>query len=370
MTTRALLELSDWMTTRGVTHVVMEATGSYWKAVWHALEGSFELILANAAEVKNMPGRKSDINDAEWVSDLLAHGLIRSSFVPPAPIQDLRELTRTRKQLVREVVQHTQRIQKTLDTANLKVSGVVSDILGATGRAIVKALIGGETDPERLADLAKGTLRHKRSRLVEALHGRVRPHHRNLLKVHLDLVESLEQAIAELDRRIGEAIEPFRDVVKRLKTIPGVSDLAAQTIVAEVGTDMSRFPTAQHLVSWARLCPRLDRSAGKDKSTRTLKGMNWLKTLLVQVAWVAIRSENSYARAQFLRLRTRRGPKKAIIAVAASILTAIYYMLRNGTDYHDLTGGHFDRLDREKQTQRLVRGLRRLGYDVRLERAA
>lgn len=369
-TTSQLLELSGWLGSYGVTHVVMEATGSYWKAVWHVLEGSFELLLANAAHVRNVPGRKSDVNDAVWLSDLLAHGLIRGSFVPPEPIQELRDLTRTRKQLVREIVQHTQRIQKVLDTANLKVTGVVSDILGVSGRAMLRALIAGESNPERLADLARGQLRAKRSRLIEAFHGRVTPHQRRLLKLHLTLIERLEEAVSELDAQLEVALEPFRGAVERMKAMPGIADVVAQGILSEIGVDMSRFPSHRHLLSWACLCPRLDRSAGRIHSTRTRKGALWLKTMIVQAAWAAVRRKDSYARAQFLRIRARRGPKKAIIAVAASMLTAIYYMLRDGTEYRDLGPRHFNQIDRAKVAKGLVGRLQRLGYRVDLQEAA
>jgi len=368
--TGELLKLSDWLMQQGVTHVVMEATGSYWKAVWHILEGSFTLLLANAAHVRNVPGRKSDVNDATWLADLLAHGLIRGSFVPPVPIQDLRDLTRTRKQLVREITQHTQRIQKTLDTANLKLVGVVSDILGVSGRAILKALIAGESDPQRLAELAQGSLKHKRTELVKALEGRIRPHHRELLRLHLGLIGSLEQAVTQLDKQIEEALAPFRGAVERVKTVPGIADLTAQTVLAEIGVDMGRFATHHHLLSWATLCPGLDKSAGKHNSTRTRKGGTWLKTALVQAAWSAIKVKDSYLRAQFFRIKARRGPKKAILAVAASMLTAIYYILRDGSTYKDLTGEHFATLDRDKQAHRLVQRLSQLGFRVELHGVA
>lgn len=369
-TTSELLKLSDWLSSQGVTHVSMEATGSYWKAVWHVLEGSFELMLANAAHVKNVPGRKSDVTDAEWQSDLLAHGLIRGSFVPPEPIQELREMTRTRKQFVREIVRHTQRIQRILDTANLKVTGLISDILGASGRAMLRALIAGETNPERLADLARGQLKAKRARLIEAFHGRVTPHHRRLLRLHLTLIEQIEAAVSELDEQLEAAIEPFREAVKRLKAVPGVSDVSAQGILSEIGLDMSRFPSHRHLLSWGCMCPRLDRSAGRIHSTRTRKGALWLKTMVVQVAWAAVRCKDSYYRAQYYRIRARRGSKKAILAVAASILTTIYYMLRDGTEYRELGSRYFTQVDRAKVAQRLVGRLTRLGYQVQLKEAA
>ncbi len=271
----------------------MEATGTYWKGVWHILEEDFTLILGNAGHMRNVPGRKSDVSDAAWISDLLAHGLIRGSFVPPTPIQEVRDLTRTRKQLVREIAQHTQRIQKTLDLANLKITGVVSNVLGVSGRAILRALIAGETDPDRLADLARGTLKNKRAALREALTGRITAHHRHLLQLHLELVERLEAAVADIDAHLGAALAPFHDAVARLDAIPGIDTVVAQAILGEIGLDMSRFPTHQHLVSWACLCPRLDESAGKRKSTRTRKGGTWLKTVLVQAAWAAVRTNDT-----------------------------------------------------------------------------
>jgi transposase len=369
-TTASLLALARWLREQAVTHVAMEATGSYWRAVWYLLEADFTLVLGNAGHIANVPGRKRDVSDAEWIADLLAHGLIRGSFVPPAPIQEVRDLTRTRKQLVREIVQHTQRIQRTLDVANLKVTGVLSDILGVSGRAILAALIKGETDPQRLADLARGKLKHKRPALVEALTGRPTPHHRRMLQLHLDVIESLEAAVAEVDTHLGEALAPFRDAVARIDAVPGINIVTAQAILGEIGPDMSRFPTHQHLLSWACACPRLDESAGKRKSTRTRKGAAWLKTVMVQAAWAAVSRKNTYYRAQFFRLRARRGPKKAIVAVAASMLTAIYYILRDGVAYHELGGQYFEHLDRSKVTQRLVKRLRDLGYAVQLDPVA
>jgi transposase len=334
------------------------------------LEADFTLVLGNAGHIRNVPGRKSDVSDADWMADLLAHGLIRGSFVPPAPIQEVRDLTRTRKQLVREIAQHTQRIQKTLDIANLKITGVVSNVLGVSGRAILRALIAGQTDPVQLADLARGTLKNKRAALVEALTGRVTAHHRRLLKLHLELIERLEAAVEEVNAQLGEALAPFRDAVARVDGVPGIDTIVAQAILGEIGLDMARFPTHQHLISWACLCRRLDESAGKRKSTRTRKGACWLKTVLIQAAWAAVRTKNTYYRAQFFRLRARRGPKKAIVAVAASMLTAIYYIVRNGVEYRELGGQYFERLDRTTVTHRLVKRLRDLGYDVQLTEVA
>ena len=365
-TTSALLELNEWLSAHQVTHVAMEATGVYWKPVWHLLEGDFELVLANAQHIRNVPGRKTDVNDATWIADLLAHGLIRSSFVPPAPIQELRDLTRTRKQLVREISQHSSRIQKVLEDANLKLGSVLSNVLGKSGRAILRALIAGESDPEKLADLAQGTARKKRPELIEALHGRIRDHHRGLLKVHLDLVTALEQALANIDATVGKTLAPIHQSARLLTTLPGVSDITAQVMVAEIGVDMSRFPTAAHLISWAGLCPRNDESAGKRRSTRVRKGAPWLKVALVTAAWAAVRVKDSYLQAQFHRLRSRRGAKKAILAVAASMLTAAYHMLKNRVEYKDLGAEHFTRRDRSKMIQRLVRRINDLGCQVQL----
>ena len=365
-TTRAVLELNEWLGSHGVTHVAMEATGVYWKPVWHLLEEHFELVLANAQHIRNVPGRKTDVNDATWIADLLAHGLIRSSFVPPAPIQELRDLTRTRKQLVREICQHSLRIQKTLEDANVKLGSVLSNVLGSSGRAILQALIAGHTDPEQLADLAQGTARKKRTELVAALHGRIKPHHRRLLKVHLELIAALEQALHEIDADVGKTLAPIHSSARLLTSLPGVSDLTAQVMVAEIGVNMVRFPSAAHLISWAGLCPRNDESAGKRRSTRVRKGAPWLKTALVTAAWAAVRVKDSYLQAQFHRLRSRRGAKKAILAVAASMLTAAYHMLKNGLEYHDLGADHFTRRDRSKAIQRLVRRLNDLGCNVQL----
>ena len=370
-TTAGLLALASWLTEAGCTHVAMEATGVYWKPVWHILEdeSSLTLVLANAQHIRNVPGRKSDRKDAAWIADLLAHGLIRGSFVPPAPIQELRDLTRTRKQLIHEIGRHTQRLQKTLEDANVKLTRVVTDILGASGREVLAALIAGETDPERLADCTTGRLKASRADIVAAVHGRVTAHHRFLLKLHLSQVDALTAAVQQVEHQADEVLRPFREAADRLQTIPGVSETVARVLVAEIGVDMAQFPTAGHLVSWAGLCPRLDESAGKRRSTRVRHATPWLKTTLVQAAWAATRTNGSYLQAQFRRLKGRRGPKKAIVAVAASMLTAVYFMLRDEKDYHDLGGRFLSDRDKRQVTQRLLRRLQNLGVVVEVKAA-
>lgn len=369
-TTSGLLALADWLGARGCTHVAMESTGVYWKPVWHVLAESFELVLANAGHVRNVPGRKSDVNDAMWLADLLAHGLLRGSFVPPPAVQELRDLTRTRKQLARELGQHVQRIEKVLEDANLKLTGVLTDIVGASGRRMLEALIAGETDVDALAALASPRVKATRAELREALRGHVTAHHRFLLREHLSMVDHLRDRIGVFETRIGAVLEPFRDAAARLVSIPGVSDVAAHVIVAEIGIDMSRFPTVRHLISWAGLCPRMDESAGKRRSTRVRKGAPWLKTVLVQCAWAATRAKGTYLQAQFRRLKARRGAMKATIAVAASILTAAYHMLRDGVSYRELGAGYFDGRDKGALARRLVRRIKDLGYEVQINASA
>src|SRR3954469_24083107 len=309
-TTPGLLALSGWLAQCGCTHVAMEATGVYWKPVWHILsDGDVTLILANAAHVKNVPGRKTDVADAAWLADLLAHGLVRASFVPEAPTQAMRALLRTRKQLVREQASHVQRIQKTLEDANLKLGSVLTQVMGKSGRAIIGALTAGECDPDALLRLVQRGVKAPPERLRAALTGRVTERHRFLLRLHLRQIDALEVAIAEIDQEVDRDLDPFRQAVRLLRTIPGLSDLTAQVIVSEIGIDMNRFPTAGHLISWAGLCPRNDESAGKRRSTRLRKGAPWLKTTLVQCAWAGKRKKGSDLQAQFQRLRHRRGPK-------------------------------------------------------------
>lgn len=366
-TTTGLLAMSDWLAAEGCSHVAMEATGVYWKPVWHILsDGEFGLVLANAAHIKNLPGRKTDVNDATWIADLLAHGLIRGSFVPEPVFQELRALTRTRKQLVREQGSHTQRLQKTLEDANIKLDSVISDILGVSGRAMVEALIAGETNPVRLAELAHPRLRTPADQLREALRGRVTEHHRFMLRLHLRQIDALTELINEIDREVDLRIAPFRSTARQLMTVPGIREVAAPCVLAEIGSDMSHFPSAGHLLSWAGLCPRNDESAGKRRSSKLRKGAPWLKATLIQCAWAASRTQGSYYQAQFRRLRSRHGPKKAICAVAASMLTAIYHMLKDGTEHQDLGAAHFDRRNKQAKANRLVKHLTNLGYAVQL----
>jgi transposase len=367
-TTGELLRLLDWLVERGVTHVVMEATGVYWKPVWHVLADHVELVLANAQHVKAVPGRKSDVNDATWLAELLAHGLVRGSFVAPQAQQELRDLTRTRKQLTREVSRHTQRIQKVLEDANIKLSSVVSDVLGEGSIRILRAIIAGETDAAKLTEL-RGKIRAPAEELHAALRGRITEHHRFMLRLHLDQIDTVDKGIAEIERRIEQLLAPFREQVERLTTIPGVSRTIAHVIVAEIGLDMSRFPTHRHLLSWAGLCPRQDESAGKARSTRIRHGNPWLKTDLCQAALAGSRKKGTYLEAQFHRIRSRRGVQKAIVAVAASILTAAYHMLLHGVAYRDLTPAHFDRRDSSKALRRLTRRIEALGYKVEIKAA-
>jgi transposase len=367
-TTADLLRLSEWLAANECTHVAMEATGVYWKPVWRILDdGEFTLVLANAAHVKNVPGRKTDINDAMWLAELLAHGLIRASFVPDAQTQEMRNLLRTRKQLVREQSSHVLRVQKTLEDANIKLDSVLTDLMGKSGRAIIEALIAGETNPVKLAGLADRRVKASFEEFREALRGRVTKHHRFLLRLHLNQIDALDAAMATLDTQVEANLGPFRTAVELIGSIPGIKNLGAHVIVSEIGIDMSRFPSAAHLISWACICPRNDESAGKRRSNRVRKGGTWLKTTLVQCAWAAVKKKDSYLQAQFYRIKARRGPKKAIMAVVASILTTIYHMLKDGTMYKDLGRNHFDRRSSDQQKNRLVKRLLDLGYAVEIK---
>lgn len=369
--TSALYELGAWLQSEKVSLVGMEATGVYWRPVWHILEASgLDLILVNAAHVKAVPGRKSDVNDATWLASLVAHGLVRASFVPPTQVQELRDLTRARKQTTRERTQHVQRIHKVLEDANIKITSAISDVMGKSGRAFLGALIRGETDPEVLARLGNPQLKASREQLVEALRGHITAHHRFMLRFYLEQVDQTDRALSQLDEEVAALLEPFQDLVECLSSVPGVGTTVATAILAEIGMDMSRFASPNHLVSWACLCPRSDESAGKRRSTRIRRGAGWLKPMLVQAAWSAIRVKNSYERTLYHRLKGRRGPQKAIIAVAASLLRAVYGILRDRVPYRSLGADHFDIVDRDRKKRRHIRQLEKLGYTVTLQEAA
>ena len=316
--------------------------------------------------MKNVPGRKTDVNDATWLSELAAHGLIRGSFVPDRPTQELRSLLRTRKQLVRERSSHIQRLQKTLEDGNIKLDSVISDILGVSGRAMIEAMIAGQTDPAILASLADRRIRATSQELREALRGRLTAHHRFLLQLHLEQIDALDRAITRIDEEVKTDLDSFREATQIVRTIPGFDDLSAQSVLAEIGIDMSRYPSDAHLLSWACMCPRNDESAGKRRSTRMRKGSRWLKATLFSCAWAAARIKGSYFQAQFHRIKARRGAKKAIGAVAASLLRTIYHMLKDGTLYQDLGADHFDRRHKTASTRRLVQRLQNLGFAVQL----
>jgi transposase len=370
--TSQLEVLADWLSTEGVTQVVMEATGQYWKPVWYALEDrGFELLLVNARHVKILPGRKTDVADAAWLAELLEHGLLRGSFVPPAAIRELRDLTRYRKRLVQAHSAECQRIQKTLEDAGIKLDSVASNVLGVSGRAMLTALVAGERDPEVLAELARGKLRNKLPALREALHGRFQEHHALLIRLCLDHVEHLEAAITQLDAHCNEVMAPFAEARDCLDTIPGVGKRAAETIIAEIGVDMTRFPTAAHLASWAGLCPGNNLSGGKRRSGRTNHGNAWLRDVLTECAWSAARARDTYLSAQFWRLARRIGKKKAAIAVAHSILVICWHVLTETTHYTDLGADYFTRrATTQRHQDRLVQQLQQLGYQVTLKRVA
>ncbi len=369
-TMKELLRLSEWLAEHGCTIAAMEATGVYWRPVWHVLEDAVELMLVNARDFRNVPGRKTDVNDAVWLADLLAHGLLRASFVPPEAQQDVRYLTRTRRQLSRERGHHVLRIQKVLEDANVKLSSVLTNVMGKTGRRVLEGLVAGETDPTALIKRKDPRVKASESELHEAVRGHVTERHRFEIQLRLDLFDALGKAIDRVDVQLQGALEPFRNAANLLITIPGVGQTVAESIVGEVGIDMTRFPSAGHLRSWACLCPRSDMSAGKHRSTRTRRAGPWLKPVLVQAAWGASRVKGSYLRAQFLRLKARRGAKKAIVAVAASILTISYHLMRTGCAYKDLGGDYFDRIDKDRAARRHVQRLKELGFVVQIEPAA
>jgi transposase len=367
--TSDLLALADWLAEHQVTHVAMEATGVYWRPVWAVLEGQFQQMLVNPQHIKAVPGRKTDAKDCEWIADLLQHGLLKGSFVPPAPIQDLRDLTRYRAELRQSQNRVANRIQKFLEQANLKLASVASNALGVSGRQILEAIIAGEENAEQLAKLARGRLRNKIPELAQALEGRVRDHHRFLLAEYLDEWEVLGQRIARMEAEIDKQIRPFEQAVALWETIPGVEHVTACNLVAEIGVDMNQFQTAQHLASWAALCPGNHESAGKRKSGKTRDGNRWLRRTLCQAAWAVTRKKNCYLSAQFKRLAARRGVKRAVMAVAHTMLIIGYHMLKTGKPYHELGGDYLEQINKDQLQRYFVKRLQRLGLTVTVETA-
>jgi len=365
--TNQVLALREHLISERVTLVVMEATGDYWKPFYYLLEDApFELMLVNARHAKNLPGRKTDVSDAAWLAQLGAHGLVQGSFVPPEPIRQLRDLTRTRTTMVRTRAREIQRLEKLLEDAGIKLSSVASDISGVSGRAMLEALIRGQHDPVALADLAKRRLRSKIPALVEALTGRFTEHHAFLARLHLDLIDQHTEAIAAVTARIEVVIEPFRGARDLMVTIPGISVLVADVIIAETGADMARFPTAGHLASWAGTCPGSNESAGRIKSTKTRPGNPYLKGALGIAAMSAASSKDTYLAAKYRRITSRRGPIKAIVAIEHTMLIAIWNMLTNGVLYQDLGGDYYTKLNPDKTKQRALNQLRQMGYEVTL----
>ncbi len=361
-----LLALSDWLMSHGVTHVAMESTGDYWKPVFNILENNFTVLVVNAQHVSKVPGRKTDQSDAEWLAELMQFGMLKASFIPPLEQRELRELTRYRSTFVRERVNLVNRIQKLLESANIKLGSVATDVMGMSGRAMLEAIIVGQASPEAMAELAKGRLREKREQLVKALEGRVKPHHRFVLSELLCQIDSLDETIARFDEQIEAYCRPFEEAVQLLDTIPGVSRRAAEVIVSEIGTDMSRFETADHLAAWAGVAPGNNESAGKRRSGKTRSGNKPLGTTLNQVAHAAAHTKNTYLSAQYHRLAGRIGKKKAIVAVEHSILVIGYHLIQRKEPYRELGGDYFDKRRPEAAAKRLVKRLEKLGYQVSL----
>ena len=369
-TTVELLVLRDWLDAHGVTHVAMESTGVYWKPVFYVLEEAFTCLLVNAAHIKQVPGRKTDVLDCIWIAQLLEHGLLRGSFVPPAPIRELRDLTRHRKVLIQERQRAANRLHKLLQDAGLKLASVATDILGVSGRAMLGALVEGTTDPAVLADLARGKLRKKLPALRHALAGRFRPHHAFLVGQLLTHVDYLDEAITTMSEEIEARLAPFEAHLTRLDTVHGIARRTAEVIIAEIGVDMTVFPSEHHLASWAGMCPGNNESAGKHKSGKTRKGDRWLRTALVEAAAAAIRTKDSALAARYRRVMRHRGHKKAVVAVAHAMLRAVYHILADGTPYRDPGPDYYDRRHAQRVTRRAIELLERQGYRVVLERAA
>jgi transposase len=368
--TQDLLALLDWLHAAGCTHVAMESTSSYWRPVYNLLEGQFILLVGNAYHMKTVPGRKTDVKDAEWIADLLRHGLIRGSFIPSPAQRELRDLTRYRTHLVEERARVTNRLQTVLEDANVKLASVVTDIRGASARAILAALVAGETEPTVLAELARGRMRSKRELLAQAVVGRFTAHHAFLLTEQLSQLDYLEEAIERVSAEISRHLAAEQEALELLDTIPGVGQRAAEILLAEVGTDLSRFPSAKHLASWAGMCPGNKESGGKRLSGKTRKGNIWLRQVLFEVAHAASKTKDTYLSAQYRRLATRRGKQRALVALGHSILVSAYYILTRRVPYRELGPLYFDNLDRQRVQQRLVQRLERLGYSVNLQPVA
>jgi transposase len=369
-TTRELLALRDWLQAEGCTHVAMESTGVYWKPVYAILEGVFELTVANAQHIKNVPGRKSDVKDAEWIADLLLHGMLKSSFVPPKPIRELRDLTRYRRKLVESRSAERNRLQKVLETANIKLASVASDVFGVSGMQMLEALAEGQATPSEMAELAKGRLREKIPQLEPALEGRMEEHHRYVLKLQLRRMRDLDKDLAELETRIQEKLQPYRKQLDLLTEIPGVDWTLAAVIIAELGVDMKVFRSAGNAASWAGVCPGNHESAGKRRNVRVNKGNVHLKTALVEAAQAATRAKGTYLRDKFYRVKARRGAKRAVVTIGHKILVAAFHMLSEQVNYNDLGDLYLDKLNKQHLTRNLVHRLERLGFRVTLEAVA
>jgi len=365
--THDLLQLGDWLEQCGVTHVAMESTGVYWKPVWNILAEQFEVLLVNAQHIKAVPGRKTDQKDSEWIADLLQHGLLRGSFVPPQPLRELRDLTRYRVSLVQEINRIANRIQKVLEDANIKLASVATDALGASGRAILQAMLAGEQDAARLAEMSKGLLRNKIPERRLALEGRMTEHHRFLLRQLFEHLRFTESKLSEIEQEIDKRMRPFEDKVTRLCTIPGVDRVTAWGMLAEMGMNMNQFPSSGHLASWACLCPGSFESAGKRLRGKMRKGNVSLRRCLAQAAWAISMMKNNYLSALYRRIAARRGAKRAVMAVAHALLEIAYHMLKRKEDYRELGADHFDRIDVNRIRRSLVSRLERLGHQVTLE---
>jgi transposase len=362
-----LVVLYDWLKSKGVTHVAMESTGIFWKPIYNLLEDAFQVLLVNAEHIKRVPGRKTDVTDAEWIADLLAHGLLKGSFIPPKPIRELRDLTRYRKSLIDERVREVNRLHKLLETANIKLSSVASDVMGMSGRSMLEALLEGKTDPEVLADLAKGKLRNKLPELKKALHGRFSTHHRFILEHILGHLDFLDETIEKISKEVATRTSPFDQLIKFMDTIPGVDRKTAEATIAEIGLDMERFPTHRHLASWAGLCPGNHESAGKRKKGKTRKGDLWFRRYAMEMALAASRTKETYLNAFYHRLLRRKGHKKAVVAVAHTILVIIYHVIKHNVPYRELGADYFDKLNITYIKRHHVKRLESLGFKVTLE---